>query len=355
MAFGSGAADIQSMKIGRARLLASLVMSVAIAAATLWLMLREPADGGARRRGAETRQAALASAAHGASPDVAAATPAGQPLMPATTAAAEPVASARLHQQLSVAKDWRRFALDAMTRPSEGGYLYARYVVRQCEQTLHQGALARELSQAAARDVVASSSTVSAQQLAKMSDIASACEAFAPGEAASLLEALRGKEATGADPLLQAVKAVDSALASSNRDAIRSAAQVLLQTRDPLALSEGSALARVLASDAEASQASGMYFDGVVYSATGNDTRALEKLSLAVQLALCDAGQICEMGNLMRMSCVVEGACTNDPRAWAREEAARSGLSEADFSAVTSLEARIRQALAGSETRAFVR
>lgn len=270
---------------------------------------------------------------------------------PLTTTRLTTPASERLGEELREATDWRVFALSAQTRPKEGGYFYAMYAANLCGRGI------KNISEAARLNVqktVASKGTISLDQLAGASRVSTICASFVAGEAAELYASLREKGQDGLDPIINATQELSAALKLKDNTQIKLAFRALLNTGDPLALSENVTLARILSGDPEAKKVNGYWFDGKIYSS--NDIMEFSGFQFALDLAQCGNGVPCQLDETMMLNCISGGDCTKDRHIYLRNQYVKEGsLSEAQFTQVLALEKRIKQALAGGEVGAFVR
>ncbi len=289
----------------------------------------------------------VASAARVVSSNAVQANVAPPPSMPASSAAV----SSRLRAAMAVSTDWRQFALEAMTRPGEGGYFYARHVASICARGFN--AFVQHV-QDGGRRLVAAGSTVSSRQLQEIDRATSICSGFDPVEAAGLVDAIDRQSVDRQDPLMNGADAARTAIANGDRASLANAVQQVLGVRDPLLLSDNGLLAAVMASDPDASAVRGWAFDGKVYSVA--DPRGYADFKTALDLASCDAGSPCGMDMLVLGTCVGSPQCPDDAHDYARSRYVSSGrATDVQFSNVTSIETRIRQALKDGNVAAFVR
>jgi hypothetical protein len=260
-------------------------------------------------------------------------------------------ASFRLRQDFLASRDWRSFALTAMSRPKEGGYFYASYVTGLCSRDV---SALRDAANRAVSVSVASKGTVSTNMLQAVDRMVAACASFVPGEATDLHTTVKTTSANGQDPLVVATKAVTTALASGDRDNLRAAVSSLLATGDPLATSDAGILNRVMAANVGSDRKEGhLWFNGKVYGP--DDTREYTAVLLASQVATCQQDAPCALDDQLVLACVGGGNCSTDHMEYVRDQIALAGTDAPTFERVASIAQRMRMALASGDVTAFVR
>lgn len=259
--------------------------------------------------------------------------------------------SAQLQMELHGARDLRTFALSAQGRPREGGYFYATYAINLCGMDVP--GLVRHAKQLVEEEVRASS-TISSERLAAIEAFSSRCTSFADGEVRQMLDALKAKSTDGADPLVNAHRAIDDAFKSKDTDRIRTAAAKLLAMGDPLLAGEGEMFRRIMWSNPAAkTKGLGAYwFEGQIYSS--EDDRVLSEFSLALQLGQCKESAPCQLDEQIQLSCITGGDCKTDRQGYVLAQYRQLGDGEAGFSRVLAIANRIRAALEAGTAESFL-
>ena len=259
--------------------------------------------------------------------------------------------SVRLRQELLASRDWRAFAISAMARPQEGGYFYALYATNLCGRDTNA---LRDAAANAVGTAVASKGTVSAETLAAVDRIVAACASFASGEARELRASVKAMAKDGQDPLVAANLAVEKALAAGDRDVLRNAVGLLFATGDPLAVSSGNVLNRVMASNSGADRKDGqLWFNGKAFGT--EDGREYSAVLLAAQMAVCQQDAPCALDDQLSIACVSGGDCTAGRLGYIKSQLDLAGADAPTFERVSSLAGAMRAALASGNVGAFIR
>lgn len=277
----------------------------------------------------------------------------------AATANNTPAISAALAAEFKAAKDWRVFALNALARPKEGGYFYARFAANLCGRGM------AELSNEAKENVrleIEKSGTVSTERIAATERITTMCAGFTTGETADLSRSIPNRADIRDDPLMAAQIAVKEALKNSSKDAsknlnssgFKNSIQGLLDTGDLLVLNESLGLQIAMAKDPEALKNYGFWFDGKLY--TSDNVFGSAALLGGMKLALCSENQYCQLDDDMMINCITGGNCTPDRHKWLKMRyASEGGMTAEQFQEVEKMERRMREVISSKNASAFVR
>jgi hypothetical protein len=257
--------------------------------------------------------------------------------------------SAPLNQEYAAAADLRAFAMQAKTRPSEGGVFYARYAVDICGRDF---AVIQRLGAAAMAKEIRATGTVASYRMTLGGSIVNRCAGFVPGEADALYRELAAAPASH-DPLVAADKEMLAAFHSRNPGLIRAAVTGLIAIDDPLLWTHHGLFALVAQSDPEARKESGVFFGGVVYTSEP-DGKLLEANS-ALELAFCRPGTACAKDDDLRLMCAAGGACAPDLQTRQMNFYMANGGTEEGWKLVLSMTQQIRDALASKNVAFFVR
>ena len=184
------------------------------------------------------------------------------PTAPLKAASPASVGLSKIQIQFHDATDWRAFALDAMKEPQNGGRFYAQHAADICSRGMNEQKADAQAGQA--REVAALG-TISTAQLAANERYFSRCASFAKGETLALYNQIQSESADGADPLIEARKAVRAASRLKTYDAWQVAAERLLATGDPLVLSDTSTLLDVTFRSGAGQVLSENWFDGETF------------------------------------------------------------------------------------------
>ena len=270
--------------------------------------------------------------------------------------------SAALATEFKAAKDWRAFALNALARPKEGGYFYARFAANLCGRGM------AELSKESKENVtleINQSGTVSTERIVATERITTTCAGFAAGETAELSRSIPNRADIRDDPLMAAQIAIKDALnnlnnlsndASKNLNSsgFKNAIQGLLDTGDLLVLNESLSLQIAMGTDPEALKNYGFWFDGKLY--TSDNVLGSTALLGGMKLALCSENQFCQLDDDMMINCITGGNCIPDRHKWLKMRyASEGGMTAEQFQEVEKMERRMREVISSKNASAFVR
>ncbi|WP_048438655.1 hypothetical protein [Caenimonas sp. SL110] len=266
-------------------------------------------------------------------------------LAPVARAASGP--SSKLVAELRSARDWRAFALNARTRPEEGGYFYAMYVSNICGMPI---ASMPEEAQAANAQAVAKHGTISTVRMELAAKLSGRCSSFSADEASSLYDETRRASENGRDPLMAATRKLRGALNASS-DEKQEALKSLLALDDPLALFDGNLLMLVMARSAETKGE--LWFNGTSY---GSDPVKYSTLQVAMAVAGCSSQAPCEVDTHMMLACLGGQFCTDSREDYLRNQfTAQGGMTEAQYAEGLNLAAQMTRAISNKQVSAFVR
>lgn len=273
----------------------------------------------------------------------------------AVTANAGPAAqavrpSARLLHELARSDDLKAFTATALTRPAEGGYFYAGYVVgTMCGR---DWPAITSYGEAAVQQEIRAGRKVPAWRLGMMHDLPRRCSGFAPGETLATWAQIQSRPDLLDDPLLAAERELVDASRSRRPGALRAAVLRLMQIDDPLLWTARRLWDRVAQSDPRTRGRGGYFFDRKVYQ--GNDPKFLE-VALALEIGFCKPDLPCAPDDELRVACAIGGDCAPDRSAKSRRFYLANGGSEKGWPRVTVLVSRIREAVRTRNVATFVR
>ena len=257
--------------------------------------------------------------------------------------------SSRLAREFANARDWRAFALNAKTRPEEGGYFYAQQVALQCATRPPADVSNPELGAAAE---VARTGTVSTAVIERMARWTALCAGFTEGEPRALFREMLAAAKDGRDPLLNARQKVLSALSGGgNGEQVKPALSALLALDDSLAIDAGGMLMRVM--QQPSGEAFSFWFDGHMYeSKDGFDS----EVGLASSVAECSGQTFCGVDSELNGACLVGRVCLESRTDFWRDLYVNEyGHTEAQFQKALLLGERMRSAIKAQRVDAFVR
>lgn len=257
--------------------------------------------------------------------------------------------SQSLLTEYATSNNLRGFALQAITRPGEGGVFYAKHAANICGRDY---AAVTRAGAAALDRQIRSAGTVPGYQLAMMEDLPRRCAGFVPGETSAFLADLK-RFPLAEDPLLAAEEDVRDAARSGRPEAIRAAVLRAMVLDDPLLWTENRLYDAVAQSDPEARKVFGFYLNGVVYS----EKDGLQHLeaSTALDLGFCKPDLPCGLDDELRIVCATGGECAPDREAKARAFLLANGGAPEGWQRVIALAEQVRSAIANRNVGFFVR
>jgi hypothetical protein len=258
-------------------------------------------------------------------------------------------ASRRLLQEYATTDNLRAFALQARTRPSEGGLFYANYIANICGRDY---ATIAQRGHAAVSKQIQATGTIPSWQLAKIADLSHRCSGFIAGEPEALFNELK-RAPVRSDPLFAAEQDLRAAARSGRRDQIQTAMARAMEIDDPFLWTSQRLWDVVAQSDAEAKKSLGFYVGGVVYSEK-DGLKHLEAHT-ALELGFCKPDLPCALDDELRILCATGGACSQDRDAQAKTFYLDNGGSEEGWKNVLTLIGRVRTALANRNVAFFAR
>ena len=257
--------------------------------------------------------------------------------------------SLKLRGELAAATDYRSFAYQALRRPKEGGYFYARFAAGVCRGNAQRMRMAQE----SVRNVVSANGTISAQHLAKLQNIGSKCMGFTgDAEIESFVKDIKQREADRLDPLVNAENRTRQSANEKPFDivSLRNAIAAVVTSQDPL-LFVASHPELLLARDPAAAATSGIRFDGKIYRSADS-----EKINMAIQLSGCEAAQPCYLDGTLELYCSGREVCYGDRRDYARFILKSVyGGSDSDYEEMLDIERKMRSALATGNPDVFMK
>lgn len=261
-------------------------------------------------------------------------------LPPQSPSAMSPKSS--LADSLKEAKDWRTFALEAIRRPSEGGYLYAMHVANLCGRDM--GYIANR-SQQAVRSIVVRDSTISSQTLDAIADYSTKCASFPPTEANEIYKKAKAASTNGEDPLVVLQSAMRNAISSHKSAEVERALENVLRSGDRMLLDDF--LVEVVSMTAKGDT---HWFDGTEYS--GEEKRTV--LFSALRLGSCAPEQYCALDQEMQIACSATGHCFETRENYVRATYFPGVENERAWSEVVSVSDRVRTIIEREDYRPFV-
>jgi hypothetical protein len=269
----------------------------------------------------------------------------GQPQAPAFQQAV----SRQLHSDFATAGNLRAFAMQARTRPSEGGLFYARYVANICGRDF--GVIGAYGQQAVAK-TVRTTGTVPPYQVRLMNELARRCDGFVAGEVDAILAESSRREAE--DPLLSLVREIRNATKSGTpREQLRAAVLKGLEVDDPLFWTENRLHNAVAQADPGARKVLGIYVGGTVYS-DRDGIRHLEA-STALDLGFCKPNLPCSFDDELLALCATGAACAEDREQQAKNYYLANGGSANAWPRVLAMARQVRAAIERRDVSYFVR
>ena len=258
--------------------------------------------------------------AQAASTDMAFASPLGKPLAAPISAPAPNEFGAKL----LAAKDIKAFVIDALKHPEKGGVFYAHEALRQCDSWME----AKHLTDESIQKIVATKSTISAEQLAMMKEQETRCSGLAWPDIDALEDEMY--RVASSDPLVKA------SMAGRYREDIVATRNLALMSANetPFRMMSG------LRSD------SGTNFNGHLY---GPDEEPA--LDAAIQLSTCAGGDYCRLEEQRLGRCWHQGKCYATQEDFVKNEILHGD--QAAFDKAQVIAEQIRSAIARGDTSIF--
>lgn len=259
--------------------------------------------------------------------------------------------SQSLVTELGSAKDWRVFALNARSRPGEGGYFYAMYVTNLCSRKIVN---MPDLGRDAISTAVRKTSTVTSTMTAMIERFSARCASFSAGEASELYQMIKQISSDQRDPVVNAASNLSVALSLRDRDRAKASLSELLDRGDPLPLYKDAVLLRVLSFGTANSASGETWLDGKSY--VRSSAEEFSTLMLAIDLAACGGEVHCEVDESMMLGCIGGQYCTSSREDYLRHQyISQGGMAEQSFARAVALSARIREIIANRQVEALMR